>query len=115
MKRGLIVTEFRLLSRARGPAALLAAAVVLAACAAGGGSWSKAGVGGEAMAADVDECEFFGQTAMRYQHQPDHLSPNKIHSPSRAGVFRCARIQRLSSLSSSCAPLRAAPAAALFK
>ena len=63
MKRGLIVTEFRLLSRARGPAALLAAAVVLAACAAGGGSWSKAGVGGEAMAADVDECEFFGQTA----------------------------------------------------
>ena len=57
------MTEFRLLSRARGPAVLLAAAVVLAACAGGAGSWSKAGVSQEIMAADVDDCEFFGQTA----------------------------------------------------
>jgi hydrogenase maturation factor len=42
---------------------MLAAAVFLAACTAGGASWSKAGVSGETMAVDVDECEFFGQTA----------------------------------------------------
>ena len=54
--------EFPSLSRAR--AALLVAAVFfLAACAAGGASWSKDGVSSETMATDVDECEFFGQTA----------------------------------------------------
>ena len=44
-------------------AVLLAAAVTLAACASGSGGWSKANVTAEAMAADVDECEFFGQAA----------------------------------------------------
>ncbi len=49
--------------RLPGHAVLLAAAVTLAACASGSGGWTKANVTAEAMAADVDECEFFGQAA----------------------------------------------------
>ena len=51
--------EFRL----PGHAVLLAAAVTLAACASGSGGWTKENVTAEAMAADVDECDFIGQAA----------------------------------------------------
>ncbi len=44
-------------------AVLLAAAVTLAACAGGSGGWTKANVTAEALAADVDECDFIGQAA----------------------------------------------------
>ena len=43
--------------------ACIAAAVALAACTGPSGKWTKANVSPEAMAADVDECEFFGQAA----------------------------------------------------
>ena len=55
------MTEFCLPSRAG--AVLLAAAVALAACAGASGKWTKDGVGPEAMAADLGECELFGQAA----------------------------------------------------
>ena len=47
--------------RLPGHAVLLAAAVTLAACASGSGGWTKQNVTAEAMAADVDECDFIGQ------------------------------------------------------
>ena len=58
-KEKFIVIEFRLPTHV----VLLAAAVTLAACAAGSGGWSKANVTAEAMATDMDECDFIGQAA----------------------------------------------------
>ena len=57
------MTIFRIPSRARVHAVLIAAAVALAACAGPSGKWTKAGVGEEARAADLDQCEFVGQAA----------------------------------------------------
>ncbi len=50
------------LPRRAGIYAVLLAAV-LTACAGSSGKWTKANVTAEAMAADVDECDFIGQAA----------------------------------------------------
>ena len=44
-------------------AAWLAAAVALAACAGASQKWTKAGIGAEARATDLEECQLFGQAA----------------------------------------------------
>lgn len=71
------MTAFCLSSRAGLRTVLLAtAAIALAACAGAGGKWTKAGVGEEAMAADLEECELFGQAAgLSAANQPDNTYP----------------------------------------
>lgn len=53
------MTEFRTAARF----ACIAAAVALAACAGTSQKWTKAGVGEEARAVDLDQCEFVGLSA----------------------------------------------------
>lgn len=44
-------------------AVLLVAAFALAACAGTSGKWTKAGIGAETRATDLEECRLFGQAA----------------------------------------------------
>ena len=64
------MTEFCFPSRSGVLTVLLAAA--LAACAGASGKWTKANVTAEAMAVDVDECEFIVQAALSAYSRSDN-------------------------------------------
>lgn len=55
--------DIRIPSRVEVRAVLLVAAFALASCAGTSGKWTKAGIGEEARATDLEECQLFGQAA----------------------------------------------------
>ena len=87
------MTEFCLPSRA-GAVLLAAAVVALAACAGASGSWTKDGVGKEAMAADVDQCELIGQatglSAIKSDELYDEIAEGALSFMEQGDAFaRC--------------------------
>ena len=88
------MTKFCLSPRPGFFTVLFAAAVVLAACAGAGGKWTKAGVGEEAMAADLEQCVMIGQatglSAIKSDELYDEIAEGALSFMEQGDAFtRC--------------------------